>query len=238
MAELRRPRSISSTLLRDLMTEQLGAHPRAGGGLDVVDVGGGTGVLATELAALGHRVTVVDPSPDALASLQRRTAEAGLSERIAARQGDAADLVQVLGADAADVVVCHRVLEVVDSAPAALAGMAAVLRPGGLISLLVSQRQATVLAQALLGHIDQARRSYAADSLDHEQTLALVAAAGFVVRAEHGIGAVADHVPEAVIDADAQAYDALLALEREIGTDPAFRAIAPHLHVLAEWSSA
>ena len=40
------------------------------GPLDVLDVGGGTGGDAVRLAALGHRVTVVDPSPDALASLR------------------------------------------------------------------------------------------------------------------------------------------------------------------------
>src|SRR3712207_9342621 len=40
--------------------------------LDVVDLGGGTGGFAVPLAGLGHRVTVVDPSPDALAALQRR----------------------------------------------------------------------------------------------------------------------------------------------------------------------
>ena len=34
----------------------------------VVDIGGGTGGLAVRVAGLGHRVTVVDPSPDALAA--------------------------------------------------------------------------------------------------------------------------------------------------------------------------
>jgi SAM-dependent methyltransferase len=235
MAEVRRRRSISATLLRELLSRQL-TDLAAGRSLDVADVGGGTGVLATELAALGHRVTVVDPSPDALASLDRRTAEAGVAGQIAARQGDAAGLVDIVGPAAIDVVVCHRVLEVVDSPPAALAAMATALRPGGLISLLVSQRQATVLVQALLGHIDQARRTYATDTFDQERILALVAGAGFVVRELHGIGAVADHVPSAVVDADARAHDELLALEREISTDVAFRAMAPQLHVWAERS--
>ena len=48
------------------------------GGLDVLDLGGGTGHDAVRLAGLGHRVTVVDPSPDALASLDRRAAESDL----------------------------------------------------------------------------------------------------------------------------------------------------------------
>ena len=57
----------------------------------VLDLGGGTGGLAVPLAELGHHVTVVDPSPDALASLSRRSAESGVAERITAVQGDADD---------------------------------------------------------------------------------------------------------------------------------------------------
>ncbi|MEV1147933.1 methyltransferase domain-containing protein, partial [Micromonospora sp. NPDC049799] len=45
--------------------------------LTVLDVGGGTGGFAVPLAHAGHRVTVVDASPDALAALTRRAAEAG-----------------------------------------------------------------------------------------------------------------------------------------------------------------
>ena len=35
----------------------------------IVDIGGGTGGFAVRLAQQGHVVTVVDPSPDALAAL-------------------------------------------------------------------------------------------------------------------------------------------------------------------------
>ncbi|MCG5437905.1 class I SAM-dependent methyltransferase, partial [Micromonospora foliorum] len=47
--------------------------------LTVLDVGGGTGGFAVPLARAGHRVTVVDASPDALAALTRRAAEAGVA---------------------------------------------------------------------------------------------------------------------------------------------------------------
>ena len=47
--------------------------------LRVLDLGGGTGGDAVRLATLGHQVTVADPSPDALASLARRAAEAGVA---------------------------------------------------------------------------------------------------------------------------------------------------------------
>lgn len=230
MAELRRRRSVSQSLLLELLASQLGPTPR-----DVVDLGGGTGGVASALAGLGHRVTVIDPSPDALASLERRTAEAGLGDRVRGVQGDASDLRQIVGHQGTDVVVCHRVLEVVESPPEALAAMAAVLRPGGVLSLVVSQRHSLVLTQALSGHIAQARRTLARDDLfDHDLVVGLVAAAGFSVLASSGLGAVADHVPESLVEAEAGAYDELWGLEREIAEDPAFRALAPLVHVFAQ----
>ena len=57
---------------------------------DVLDIGGGTGGLAVRVGALGHRVTVVDPSPDALAILDRRSGETGVSDLVVGVQGDLA----------------------------------------------------------------------------------------------------------------------------------------------------
>jgi S-adenosylmethionine-dependent methyltransferase len=234
MAKSRRRRSVSQTVLRELLESQLAELiPGEGRALDIVDLGGGTGGLAAELAGKGHRVTVVDPSPDALASLERRAVDAKLTSRITGVQGDAADLVRQVGEHSADVVVCHRVLEVVDSPADALTAMATVLRPGGVLSLLVSQRHAVVLSQALAGHIALARRTFAdSGRFDHDLLLGLVQRAGFTVLASHGIGAIADHVPEALIDAEA--YVELAALEAEISQDPTFRALAPHVHVFAQ----
>jgi S-adenosylmethionine-dependent methyltransferase len=236
MAELRRRRSVSQSFLLSLLESQLRQLiPGEARALEVIDLGGGSGGLAASLAGQGHTVTVIDPSPDALASLNRRTAEAQLGGRVHGIQGDAADLLRLIGEHAADVVVCHRVLEVVDSRPQALDAMAGVLRPGGVLSLLVTQRSAVVLTQALAGHIAQARRTFADRSrLDHDQILDLVRAAGFTVLASHGIGAIADHVPESLLDSDTGAYAELTALEAEISTDPAFRALAPQLHVFAQ----
>ena len=87
---------------------------RASAPLTVLDVGGGTGGFAVPLATAGHRVTVVDASPDALAALTRRAAEAGVADRITAVQGDGDALGDLVEPDSADLVLCHSVLEVVD----------------------------------------------------------------------------------------------------------------------------
>lgn len=233
LSEPRRRRSVSQAHLLNLLSAQLADHG-VPAPAEVVDIGGGTGGVATALAALGHRITVVDPSPDALASLERRTAEAGLAGHIRAVQGDANDLLAIVGPAGADVVICHRVLEVVDSPAEALSAMEAILRLGGVLSLLVSQRHSVVLTQALNGHIAAARRSYA-DPLrfEHDQVVALVERAGFEVLVSQGIGALSDHVPEALIESEPGAYAELYALESEISRDPTFRAMAPLVHVLA-----
>jgi 2-polyprenyl-3-methyl-5-hydroxy-6-metoxy-1,4-benzoquinol methylase len=213
-------------------------------GLAVADVGGGTGGFAVPLAELGHRVTVVDPSPNALATLERRAKDAGVEDRVLARQGEAASLAAIVGSEQVDVVVCHGVLEVVDDPAAAVAGLHAALRPGGLASVLVAQRHGAVLARAVAGHLTDALhvlRSAAgqwpvSDPLgrrfDNDEIVALLAAAGFTIESVHGARVFTDLVPGETIDEPSRARD-LLELETAAAEVPALRAIAGQLHVLA-----
>jgi SAM-dependent methyltransferase len=214
-----------------------------GSALDVLDVGGGTGGFAVPLAALGHRVTVVDPSPDALASLQRRAREAGVDVR--AVQGDAAGLLEVVTPGSADLVLCHGVLEHVDDVAPALRAVVDVLRPGGSLSLLVAHRNAVVLARAIAGRFAEAR--HALEDADgrwgpgdpmprrftEAELLPLLGDAGLRVGAVHGVRTVADLVPGGTVDHEPGAAEALVDLELATSHLPEFRAVATQLHVLA-----
>jgi SAM-dependent methyltransferase len=147
--------------MRDVLLGVVAALPARTGRerLDIVDAGGGTGGFAVPLAGAGHHVMVIDPSPDSLAAAQRRAAEMGVSLR--AVQGDAADLAAIAGEQSADLVLCHSVLEYVDSPAAAMAAIAAVLRPGGAVSVLAASAVAAVVHRALAGRFDEARRRLA-----------------------------------------------------------------------------
>lgn len=215
--------------------------------LHVLDVGGGTGGMAVPLAGLGHRVTVLDPSPDALAALARRAAESGVEHLVDAVQADAATLADVVSPDSVDLVCCHGVLEYVDAPAAALAALAQVVRPGGAVSLLVAQRSAAVVARALAGRFAEA--AHALDDLDgrwgaadplprryDESTLVpLLTAAGLAVQQVHGVRLFSDLVPEALVDGE-DARAALLDLERRAGAHPdhpALASLATQLHMVA-----
>jgi S-adenosylmethionine-dependent methyltransferase len=165
-ADARRKRDGSrSSLVWDVLADVIAARVAQSGrtALDIVDVGAGTGGFAVSIASLGHRVTVVDPSPDALAAARWRAAEAGVT--LTEVQGEAVDLPALVGepgtagADAetgADLVICHNVLEYVDAPDAALAAVARVLRPGGTVSVLAANTVAAVLQRALAGRYAEA----------------------------------------------------------------------------------
>ena len=218
--------------------------------LRVVDLGGGTGGMAVPLAQLGHHVTVIDPSLDALASLHRRAGDSGVAERIVAVQGDAANLLEVHPDADADLVCCHGTLEFVDDPAATLRSVAGVLAAGGYVSLVVATRVAAVLARALAGQFAQAQCALTSDDgrwgpadplqrrFDAAGITALVEGAGLVVKDIHGARIFSDLVPAAYLDFDADRA-ALLKLEQTASRHPDYAFlghIGAALHVLARRS--
>jgi 2-polyprenyl-3-methyl-5-hydroxy-6-metoxy-1,4-benzoquinol methylase len=221
---------------------------RRGRSLAIVDVGGGTGGFAVPLAQLGHQVVVIDPSPDALASLERRAAEAGVDERVSGRQGDVDTLGDAVDPEQADVLLCHDVLEVADDPAVGASAMAVVLRPGGLLSLLAANRSAAVLSRVLAGRLDAAElllggapaSTAAAAGAERPQRrfeaaelTALVEGAGMAVLEIHGDRVFSDLVPGSVLDLEPHAREVLQRLEETVARLPAYQAMATRLHLLA-----
>jgi ubiquinone/menaquinone biosynthesis C-methylase UbiE len=213
-------------------------------GARIVDVGGGTGGFAVRLSELGHRVTVVDPSPDALAALGRRAREVGVD--VTGLQGDVSDLADLIDstADPVDVVLCHGVLEVVDDPAAALATIRRVLRPGGTLSLLVAQRHAAVIARAMAGHFPQALALLAGEPdasapsrtghrFAADEAASLLVGAGFEIASIHGVRVFADLVPGSLVDLEPGAAAALVELERTVAERAEYFPLATQLHLLA-----
>ncbi|MGH3246079.1 MAG: class I SAM-dependent methyltransferase [Trebonia sp.] len=233
-----------SSLVGDVLAEVIAARVAQVGraALDIVDVGAGTGGFAVGIASQGHRVTVVDPSPDALAAARWRAAETGVT--LTEVQGEASDLTALVGEASADLVICHRVLEYVDSPSAALAAIARVLRPGGTVSVLAANTIAAVLQRALAGKYAEARAmlpgpvssssapsATAARRFTLTELTELIEGAGLRAGDAHGIRIFSSLLPGA--GADLATAEALRELEEAAATCPPLRDIAARLHVLA-----
>ncbi|MGH3292038.1 MAG: class I SAM-dependent methyltransferase [Trebonia sp.] len=253
-----------SSLVWDVLADVIAARVAQSGrtALDIVDVGAGTGGFAVSIASLGHRVTVVDPSPDALAAAGWRAAETGVT--LTEVQGEAVDLPALVGEPGtdgaggdrggADLVICHNVLEYVDSPDAALAAIARVLRPGGTVSVLAANTVAAVLQRALAGKYAEAlamlpgratsgpgssgtvsssagRAPSVARRFTLPELIALIEGAGLQAGEAHGIRIFSSLLPGA--GADLATVEALRELEDAAATCPPLRDIATRLHVLA-----
>jgi S-adenosylmethionine-dependent methyltransferase len=202
----------------------------------VLDCGGGSGRFAVPLAAAGAEVTVVDISVDALATLRRRADDAGVGARIRAVQGDVEALAEVTGSASFDLVLAHGILEVVTPLAENFAAITGTVRPGGLLSVLVGNPVAAVLARALAGDLSGAAREL--DVLRDDAALSPATVArlctehGLVVEQLHGIGVFRDLVPGQALDLPG-ARETLARLEAECAQRSPFAEIAGRIHVLA-----
>ena len=110
--------------MKRVLTQQLGIDPV---GLEILDVGCGGGLLAEEFAALGARVTGVDPSAGSLEAARAHARASGFEIHY---QHGAGEQLPLLDASF-DAVYCCDVLEHVDDVGHTVREIARVLRPGG-----------------------------------------------------------------------------------------------------------
>src|SRR5690606_26011393 len=201
------------------------------------------GGFAVPLAQAGYPVTVVDPSPNALAGLTRRAVDAGVAERVTAVQGDTDALTELVEPGSVRLVLCHNVLEMVDSPETSMAAIAAVLAPGGAASVLVANRAGAVLSRALSGNLSAAatllsdpdgrvgERDTLCRRFDPQQLSTLVAEAGLTVEQRHGVQVLTDLSPGGR-DTEPNTAEAVREFEAATAALPPYRDIATHMHVL------
>ncbi|WP_051325551.1 methyltransferase domain-containing protein [Glycomyces tenuis] len=211
----------------------------------IIDVGGGSGGFAVPLAELGHRVTVVEPSANALASLRQRAADAGVNDRVTAVQADADELPDVVEPESADLVLCHSVLEVIEEPETALDALEASCAQGGAVSILVANRIAAVFGKAITGHFSTALDLLVdVDGIiDGKDTIkrrfetatltALIGASGLVTEQVHGVGIVGDLISASVAGAEAGSGEELREFELATASRIPFRDMGTQIHLLA-----
>ena len=220
--------------------------PQAPRSLHALDLGCGTGAIAVRLARLGHHVTLLDASLPMLDFAKRAAREAGVTERITLKHGDAAQLETLFDAGSFDLILCHNILEYVDDPDVVLRGAVRTLRdPSGMLSVLVRNQAGEVLKAAIQdGDLAATEYSLTAEwgheslyggrvrLFTAESLQAMLLESSLAVTAERGVRVISDYLPPRVSRNDE--YERIFELERKLGRRPEFAAVARYTHFLAQ----
>jgi S-adenosylmethionine-dependent methyltransferase len=219
--------------------------PQATRGLRALDLGPGTGALAVRLAQLGFHVTLLDASSPMLDIAQQTALKARVAELITLKRGEAGQLANLFKPESFDLILCHNILEFVDNPSTVLGAAGRVLRDtSSIVSVLVRNRHGEVTKAALLnGDLAAAERNLTAEWGDEslyggkvrlftaDNLRAMLIAMSYAVIAERGVRVVSDFLPPKVSRTDE--YERIFELERKLGMQPEFAAIARYTHFLA-----
>lgn len=209
----------------------------------IVDVGGGYGRQAIMLARLGHSVVVVDHDPAMLDMVREALADEAMTVRgrveLVLGAGEAAG--HFVGTDF-DLACCHSVLMYVDDPAPLISSLVQLVRPGGMISVLSTNKDAIAMRSGLQGRWREAAQSLLtgtqagdgyAPSRDYarEDIVRLLEAAGASIKTWYGVGIFTDHLAASCCsDQIAEAC----ALEWLAGSRDPYRQVARCFHLIAE----
>ena len=224
------------------LDEQIAARFPVGQRLRVLDVGMGQGTQALRLARAGHKVTGLEQDAKMISVAREALAAEpeGIQKRMRIVEGDGRDTGVHFLPGSFDVVLCHGVLMYVEEPDPLLAGLARMLAPGGLLSLLVRNGDALAMrpgmsgdwAGALAGFDTTAYRNRLGLDVraDRLATLtATLAGIGAPLHAWYGVRVFTDTAPDGAEIPDD--LEPLLAAEERAGRTDPYRSVAALLHL-------
>jgi S-adenosylmethionine-dependent methyltransferase len=176
------------------------------GPLRILDAGGGSGADSIPLAREGHRVDLLDYSPEMLRVARADVERAGLQEKIRFHIAEVSQIGGIFPQPQFDAVVCHNVLQFVADVPKLLTALSKVLRPGGILSVISTNRYSMPYATAFLFHdLDAAFQQIDGRTFENlifhtavtqfapEEICAMLPDAGLSFDAHYGIRCVGDY---------------------------------------------
>ncbi|WP_455361707.1 class I SAM-dependent methyltransferase [Streptomyces sp. SYSU K21746] len=236
--------TVRQELVARQVDEQLAARFPVGQRLRVLDVGMGQGTQALRLARAGHRVTGLESDAGMLAAARDALdgEPAGIRERVRLIEGDGRDTGVHFLPGSFDVVLCHGVLMYVREPDAMLAGLARMLAPGGLLSLLVRNADALVMRPGLSGDWPTALAAFDTDAYTNRLGLEVradrldaltrtLAGIGAPLHAWYGVRVFTDTAPSDAELPAARELERLLAAEDRAGRTDPYRRVAALIHL-------
>ncbi|MER7999302.1 MULTISPECIES: class I SAM-dependent methyltransferase [unclassified Streptomyces] len=236
---------VRQELVARQIDEQIAQRFPVGQRLRVLDVGMGQGTQALRLARGGHTVTGLESDAEMLATARASlaTEPEGIRERVRLIEGDGRETGVHFLPGSFDVVLCHGVLMYVSEPDAMLAGLARMLAPGGLLSLLVRNADSLALRPGLNGDWAGALAAFDTDTYTSRLGLrvradrldvltATLAGIAAPLHAWYGVRLFTDGAADGQEPpADEAELERLLSAEDRAGRTDPYRGVAALLHL-------
>ncbi len=153
-AALHRITPLRSGFVRDKAIAHFGGDLRSRrplAGLAALDIGCGAGLMCEPLARMGAATTGIDAAPENIAAATDHAKIGGLSIDYRATSVEALAAEAIASGTRHDLVTCLEVIEHVADRNSFFTGLAALVKPGGLVVLSTPNRTATSWAVLIAG---------------------------------------------------------------------------------------
>ena len=212
----------------------------------ILDAGGGNGYASIPLAQNGCRVVVADYSEAMVADGQKLVSELGLEERVSFVRTGLEDLSGAIHDREFDVVLCHNVLQYVESIPHVIREILRPLKAQGIVSIVCLNRYSIAYHQAFIW--DDLQAAQAAIGARENQTMfgAVARALGVDeivemlegqecdVLADYGLRCMIDYWGDNERKAEPETLAQLEELELALSSEYPYKLLARYFQVIAQ----
>ncbi len=218
---------------------------KRGGELDILDVGSGLGEVALRFAALGQKVTMLEPQACLLETAEERARQQlpdrtgymrFLNERIE-------NLEQCID-DEFDVVICHETIEYVDDPLRAFNVITRVLKPRGTLSLAFLNRYGLIMERVIVeGNINDAMETFEVDDFDTQlhhgrgrlysdaEMKSLLEPLGYNIDGQYGLLVFSEFIDCSLFE-DGDCFKGMLELEEKAGQEPHLKGVGKYVQLI------
>jgi len=222
---------------------------REGEGLNVLDVGSGLGEVALRFAALGHKVTMLEPQACLLQTAEERAREQ-LPERASLLRflNERIENLEESLTDEFDLIICHETIEYVDDPLKALNVITRVLRPRGKLSLVFLNRYGLVMEKVVVeGNVKEAVEAFDMEEFPTQlhhgrghlysdaEMMNLLDPLGYNLEGQYGLLIFSEFIDCSLFE-EGQCYRGMLELEERAGQEPQLKGIGKYIQLICSKS--
>jgi len=215
-------------------------------GFTILDAGGGNGYASIPLAQKGCRVVVADYSEAMVADGRKLVSELGLEERVSFVRTGLDNLSSVIHDREFDVVLCHNVLQYVESIPHVMRQILRPLKAQGIVSIVCLNRYSIAYHQAFLRDDLVAAKAAIGATENHtmfgavaralavDDIVELLEDQGCAILADYGLRCMIDYWGDNERKADPETLAQLEKLELALSPEYPYKLLARYFQVVAQ----